>query len=453
MFSTSDTIVAIATPHGRGGIGVVRLSGRDANRIAGLLLRRRTPLPPRRATFGVIRSAAGGNGRILDEVVATYFQAPRSYTGEDVIEIAAHGSPPVLQEIVEAAMRHGARLAEPGEFTLRAYLNGRIDLVQAEAVADLIEAVTPLQARAAVDQLQGTLTSTIGAIDRQLFDLMARLEASLDFPEEGFHFVTPEEARGELEAVVGQLDRLVGEGRRGRMIREGATIAIAGRPNVGKSSLFNALVGAERAIVTSQPGTTRDALTERIDLDGVAATVVDTAGLRETGDVVEREGVRRAREAQGAASLVLLVLDGSRPLTADDRVLLADAGSTARLVVINKSDLPAAWSEETLAADGVRVSARTGEGIATLRRRMVERLTGADGWEDPPAITNIRHLALAEEAGAAVRRALDAVDAGATEEVVLAELGAAREALEAITGRRAPDELLHHIFARFCIGK
>ena len=232
-------------------------------------------------------------------MVATYFPGPASYTGDDVVELSAHGSPVVLRAIVTAAIAAGARLAEPGEFTLRAFVNGRIDLMQAEAVADLIDAVTPLQARAAFDQLHGTLTRTIGAIDAALFDLIARLEASVDFPEEGYHFVDPDA----LATVAGRAasngrDRLLADAQRGRLVREGLQIAIVGKPNVGKSSLFNALVGASRAIVTDGPGTTRDLVTEVVDLDGLRVTLVDTAGLRETSDSIEAEGVERARQAQ-----------------------------------------------------------------------------------------------------------------------------------------------------------
>lgn len=457
MFSTTDTIVAIATPPGHGGIGVVRIAGPDAPSIAAQLLDRRRPLRARYATVARIADHTVDPALVIDEVVATWFEAPRSYTGDDVVEIAAHGSPVILQRIVDLALAAGARLAEPGEFTLRAYLNDRIDLVQAEAVADLIEAVTPLQARAAMDQLEGTLTGAIAGIDAALFDLVARLEASLDFPDEGFHFITREAASAELEAVGRRLDDLARDGRRGRMIREGAIVAIAGRPNAGKSSLFNALVGVDRAIVTSVPGTTRDVLTERADIDGVAITLVDTAGVREATDAVEAEGVRRARQAHGIARLVVVVLDGSEPLTDEDRTLVTDR-SRERIVVVSKADLPRAWSDEAVATgnDGgaIVVSALTGEGMPALRRAVVTRLTGgAEPPRDVPAISNVRHLALVDDARDAVGRAREAASAGGTEELVLAELSAARSALDAVVGRKSPEDLLRHIFGRFCIGK
>ena len=386
-------------------------------------------------------------------MIVTWFQAPASYTGEDVVEFAAHGSPVVLRQIVERISREGARLAEPGEFTLRAYLSGRMDLVQAEAVADLIDAVTPLQARAAMDQLQGTLTSRIASIDSALFDLVARLEASLDFPDEGFHFITREVTRTDLGVLRDALDTLVRDGRRGRMIREGAVVAIAGRPNVGKSSLFNALVGADRAIVAELPGTTRDVLTERVDLEGLVVTLVDTAGLREGGDVVEVEGIRRAREAHGIARILLIVVDRSSPLTSEDRTLVDSARDA--IVVTSKCDLPAAWGLETLPvlSPPVALSVRSGAGVDELRRRIVAAITNGESFDEPPAISNVRHVALVDDARMAVGRAADALAAGATEELVLAELASARTALEGVVGRRTPDDLLRHIFGRFCIGK
>ena len=278
---------------------------------------------------------------MIDEVVATYFPAPHSYTAEDVVEISAHGSVALLRDIVRAAIGAGARLAEPGEFTLRAFLNGRLDLVQAEAVADLVDAVTPLQARVAFDQLEGTLTRAIGALDRELFDLVARLEASVDFPDEGYHFVGPGEAGAALGGVRDGIDQLLATSASGRVIREGRHIAILGKPNVGKSSLFNQLVGTDRAIVAAGPGTTRDMLRETIDLDGIRLGLVDTAGIRASDDEVEREGVMRARGAAGVADLVVLVLDRSRPLEDVDRALMRETASSPRIVVVNKIDLAA----------------------------------------------------------------------------------------------------------------
>ena len=456
MFATDDTIVAIATPPGRGGIGVVRLSGPEACAITARLTRRDEPFVPRHATF--TRVFARETGMPVDQVVVTWFEAPHSYTGDDVLEISGHGSPMLLGRIVELAMAEGARPAEPGEFTLRAYLNGRLDLAQAEAVADLVDAVTPLQARAAMDQLEGTLTGEIAAIDAALFDLCARLEASLDFPEEDFHFVMREAAIAELQGIDERLARLFDAGRAGRVIREGRTVAIVGRPNAGKSSLFNALVGAARAIVTNVPGTTRDLVTERVDIGGLAVTLVDTAGLRDARDAIEAEGIARAHQAQSVAALTLIVVDGSAPIDSTEMEMIdrAHASSAATIVVRSKADLPAAWGEADeipMAAALVGVSVVTGSGLAELRERVVAALTEREDLRDLPVITNARHLALVEVALEGVRQARDVVAEGATEELALAELTRARDALEDITGRRTTDDLLRHIFTRFCIGK
>jgi tRNA modification GTPase len=442
MFSTTDTIVALATPPGRGGIGVVRVSGLHAEEIARRLIARERALEPRHATYAHIPAC--------DQVVATFFPAPRSYTGEDVVELSAHGSPVVLSGIVSAAMRGGARLAEPGEFTLRAFLNGRIDLPQAEAVADLINAVTPLQARAAFDQLQGTLTDAIGEIDARLFDLIARLEASVDFSEESYHFVQPGELAHALEQLTARTSTLVADGRRGRLVREGLQVAIVGKPNVGKSSLFNALVGASRAIVTEVPGTTRDLVTEVIDLEGLRVTLTDTAGLRPSDDVVEAEGIARARRAQEVADLVLVVVDGSLPLDRADRDVISHTADYRRVIVSNKSDLAI-----DPAQDFLPVSAATGAGLEALRGR-IARALDVELVNDPPAITNVRHIALVARAHEALSRARSAAGAdGAAipEEFVLADLQEARAALEEVSGRRTPDDVLAHIFSRFCIGK
>jgi tRNA modification GTPase len=476
MFSILDTIVAIATPPGRGGLGVVRLSGPEAHRIARCLLARDRDLAPRHATFSLVRLKPGAaydnqlpplpareshsrvesgfsspSGDAIDQVVATYFPGPASYTGDDVVELSAHGSPVVLRAIVTAAIAAGARLAEPGEFTLRAFVNGRIDLMQAEAVADLIDAVTPLQARAAFDQLNGTLTRTIGAIDAALFELIARLEASVDFPEEGYHFVDPGALANALDTLLERTRSLLVDAQRGRLVREGLQIAIVGKPNVGKSSLFNALVGASRAIVTDRPGTTRDLVTEVVDLDGLRVTLVDTAGLRETADSIEAEGVERARQAQSVSDLILVVLDGSERLDSLDRQIITQVIDCKALIVSNKSDLEPAWSR----ADVFRASARTLDGIAELRQAIVAALD-VEPLRDRPEITNVRHIALVEQAHAALLRGRAAAasdDGSLSEEFVLADLQEARAAFEAIVGRRAGDEVLSHIFSRFCIGK
>ncbi|MCC7125172.1 MAG: tRNA uridine-5-carboxymethylaminomethyl(34) synthesis GTPase MnmE [Acidobacteria bacterium] len=480
MFSTDDTIVAIATPPGRGGIGVVRLSGSDAHRIAGEMTGRQH-FEPRHATFCVL--PADDSTQTGDEVVVTAFPAPHSYTGEDVVEISAHGSPVILDGLLARAMARGARLAEPGEFTLRSVLHGKRDLVQAEAVADLIDAVTPAQARAAFDQLQGTLTHEIGAIEQALFDLMARLEASLDFPEEGYHFAERPAVITELQQQTTRLDALLATARGGRLLRDGAVVTIVGTPNAGKSSLFNALLRANRAIVTPVAGTTRDLLTERVEIAGYAITLVDTAGLRDAADAIEHEGVTRAKGAIDVADLAIVVLDRSRPLSADDRDVLRDTASMPRVIVANKSDLPSAWPQEddARALSPIEVSAATAHGLDVLESALLDALTSerdatrrqddrdeaapasigvvhrgatTSDHRDPVRVTNLRHIDLLSRARTAIDRAHSGL-AGANlpEDLVLVDLHDAAERLQEVTGRRTTEDLLARIFSRFCIGK
>jgi tRNA modification GTPase len=446
MFSTEDTIVAVATPPGRGGLGVVRISGRDALRYAEQLTGQHD-FQPRHATF--VRITGDGT---FDQAIVTWFRAPASYTGEDVVEISAHGSPVLLQSIVKRALDAGARLAAPGEFTLRAYLSGRIDLVQAEAVNDLINAVTPLQVRSAFDQLEGTLTERIRRVDAELFELSARLEASLDFPEEGYHFVEPGTVADAIARVRGSIRSVLDGARAGRLIREGAQVAIVGRPNVGKSTLFNALVGAGRAIVTDIPGTTRDLLTERADVHGIPVTFVDTAGIRaEAADPVETEGMSRATQAAHVADLVLVVFDGSLGWTDGDASMKDKSRASTTIFVASKSDLPASAGVASPGA-AIRVSAVTGEGLPELRTAIATGL-GADLARDTPAISNLRHVGLLEGATAALDRARSAAANETPEEFVLADINDARTLLEEVTGRRTADDTLNAIFGTFCIGK
>jgi tRNA modification GTPase len=457
VFSTTDTIVAIATPPGRGGIGVVRLSGPEAVQIAGQLVSHAGEFEPRHAT---VTRIVQSDEQPIDEAIVTCFPGPSSYTGEHVVELAAHGSPVVLRAIVTRAIASGARLAEPGEFTLRAFLNGRIDLMQAEAVADLVDAVTPLQARAAFDQLQGTLTRAIGQIDARLFDLVASLEASLDFPDEGYRFAEQGRLDAALDEIIAGMQRLLRGAQQGRLIREGLQITIVGKPNVGKSSVFNALVGTARAIVAEAPGTTRDLVTETVEIGGLRATLVDTAGLRPVAEVVEAEGVSRARAARQVSDLTLVVVDRSEPLTESDFDILSQVIDNKRVIVVNKIDKPAAWALGALGPTGVHdrvaeVSATQDIGFDALRR-LVAVAMDVEPLSDSPGITNVRHIALVRRAHAAVSRARAALGDGGralSEEFVLADLQAARTALEEISGRRTTEDLLGHIFSRFCLGK
>src|SRR5258705_8507274 len=452
MFATDDTIVAIATPSGRGAPGVVRRSGPRARELAGRILERGAHLQPRHATFTRVRRERDESA--LDEVVATFFPAPHSYTGEHVVEISGHGSPVLLQAVLQRAIAEGARLAEPGEFTLRAFLNGKRDLVQSEAVADLIDAATPLQARIAFDQLEGTLTGHIGALDARLFDLIARLEASLDFPDEGYHFVEPVRAAADIGSVIALLDGLLAGATAGRMIREGATVVIAGRPNGGKSSVFNTLAGANRAIVTAIPGTPRDLVTETIDVQGVAVTLVDTAGWRAKRDIVESEGVARGAHARSIADLVLLGVARTEPLGGEDWRVLDEQSNTNRVVVLNKSDLPSEAARTFTDREAVAVSALSGDGFDALRRTIATALVGEERLRDEAGISNTRHIALLEQCRASLDTARRAAETGSVpEEFLLIDLQAARMRLDEIVGRRTSEDVLRHIFERFCIGK
>lgn len=459
MFATDDTIAAIATPAGRGALAVIRISGPAALSIVHTLVGSTTPLQPRYATVVRVRDrSAAGIARVSDQAIAIFYPHPASYTGDDLVELSLHGSAAVVQGVLAAAVTHGARLAQPGEFTLRAFLSGKLDLVQAEAVADLIDAVTPLQASAAFDQLNGTLTTAIGAIESRLFDLMARLEASLDFPDEGYRFVEPAATADAITEIRDRIRTLLAHSARGRLLREGATVALAGVPNVGKSSLFNALLNTNRAIVTAVPGTTRDLLTERVDIRGMALRLVDTAGIRVSGDEVEQEGMARTRGAMSAADLILVVLDGSRALTAEDRDLVQGSAGSRRVVVINKIDLPRAWrpAGELDGHAWVEVSAATRHGLDELVARVMVELAGTDREDEAPLVTNVRHADLLTRAAAALTHALDAIRLSSStvpEEFILIDLQEAAAFLQEIVGRRSTEDLLRHIFTRFCIGK
>jgi len=450
MFSTTDTIAAIATPPGPGGIGVVRLSGPDAQRIATALLSRTQQLRPRFATLAKIHDV---NGAAIDTAIVTLFAAPHSYTTEDVVEISVHGSPVILRGVLEAALERGARLARPGEFTFRAYLHGRLELTQAEAVADLIEAATPRQARLAYDQLDGSLVSRIREIEAQLFDLIARVEASLDFPDEGYHFVTAGEILQEIDAIAGAIGTLLGSAAAGRIVREGATVVLAGAPNSGKSTLFNALLGSPRSIVTAIAGTTRDLVTETVEIGGVPVRLTDSAGLRDTAEAVEQAGVERAEEASLSAQLIVRVVDRTTDLKTQLDVW-NNGPATDHVWAINKIDA-AGWAVAHI--DGrpiVEVSALEGTGIEQLKATMRDALLGRSAHADEPVVTNVRHIQLlrtARDVLSGLQRTIET--APPPEEFLLADLSRARGAFDELSGRRSPEDVLARIFERFCIGK
>ena len=449
MFSTDDTIVAVATPAGHGGVAMARLSGPAAHDIALAMARRTRPLAPRRAT----RSRLHGL-EVADDALLTYFPGPASYTGQDVVEVSTHGSPVVMAAVVASATGLGARAARPGEFTLRAFLNGKIDLLQAEAVQALVEAVSPAQARLAVGHLEGGLSTAVAGIVAALGELHLRLEASLDFPDEGYHFIDRAGAAAAVHDLHGQVHRLAEGESQARRLRDGFLVVVAGAPNVGKSSVFNALVGHDRAIVTPAAGTTRDLVTEHALVGNTHLQVVDTAGVRRAADVAEQEGIRRARAVTAEADLVLVVLDRSRPLGDDDRAVLDATSGQARIVVANKADLPSAWGEAGHDAT-LLVSAAAGSGIAALTGQLSAHADAATTASDL-LVTNERQRAHLRDARAHLAHACEALDrlAGEVpEEFLVADLVRARQALDELTGTSAAPDILAEIFNRFCIGK
>ncbi|MGA2600897.1 MAG: tRNA uridine-5-carboxymethylaminomethyl(34) synthesis GTPase MnmE [Bryobacteraceae bacterium] len=439
-----DTIVAISTPPGRSGIGVVRLSGPAAKSIAGRILRYRNELASWTAAMADL---VDRDGNAVDHVVVTFFQSPRSYTSEDVVEISCHGAPVVLRFCVERACDNGARLAEPGEFTLRAYLNGRIDLPQAEAVRDLIDSTTLYQARIAAQQVEGSVSKRIRPLKEKLLELISLLEAGIDFAEDDVSVAPAEEILRRLSPVEAGLKELAATFAYGKLVHSGITLAIVGRPNVGKSSLFNRLLEQDRAIVTEIPGTTRDLVSEVASIDGIPVKFVDTAGIRAGQDIVETLGIERSYQAMADADVTLVVFDLAAPSGAEDVALLERAKLQGRYVLVgNKTDL-ARVAE--MPDEFVAVSAITGEGIENLRRKIAPSIAR----EEPGFITSIRHEQLLREALEALAQARDAVEFGIPHEMLLLDLYAALRPIDAITGATTADDILNRIFSTFCIGK
>jgi tRNA modification GTPase len=449
---TADTIAAISTPPGRGGIGIVRLSGPDACSIAVQLVRLRYPLEPAHARLADVLDDSDCAQRI-DEALVTYFAAPHSYTSDDLVEIAAHGSPIVLELLLSRALALGARLADPGEFTQRAFLSGRLDLTQAEAVRDLIDAQTLTQARQAASQLGGALSRRVAPAKQALVDLIALLEAGIDFAEDDVEITPQAEIARRIDALTPPLAALAASFARGRIVHDGLTLAIVGRPNAGKSSLFNCLVERERAIVSATPGTTRDTVSERIALDGIPLELVDTAGLREAAGEVEQLGIQRSREALADAHLVLIVLDATQPLNDEERRLLAAASGRPALVAFNKCDLAAASSlPDAIGLPALPTSALTGQGIAALRERILALATGGAASE-PGLLTTLRHQQAIQSTLAALADAAQANNSSIPHEMILLDLYRALWALDSLTGQTTPDDILNLIFSTFCIGK
>jgi tRNA modification GTPase len=446
-----STIVALSTPRGRGALAVIRLSGPYAIAIA-----QRMGLPEvedRRATLTTLTRPK--DNEALDQVLLTCFRAPHSLTGEDVVEISCHGSPAVVRSVIDTTLELGAVLAGPGEFTLRALSNGKINLAQAEAIRDLIAAQTDAAVKQASRQLHGELSVALGPHKEKLVEAIVVLESALEFVEDDLPAPRLHEIDQELVTVSAGIERLARTYAAGRLLQEGIKVTITGRPNVGKSSLFNGLIERERAIVTDIPGTTRDTLTEAIDLEGIPVILTDTAGLRETTDGIETLGMERTRRAMGDSDLVLVVLDGSTELGPSDRDLLAQTENTRRLVVRNKSDLPAfnASSGCVGALQPINVSARTGEGLTALRSAILASLHN-NGIEDGSLlITNARHYDLLCSTERELEAARSDLREGHSEELVLAPLHNALRFLGQITGETTTEDILSEIFATFCIGK
>jgi len=445
-----DTIVALSTPPGRGGLGVVRLSGSESRAIAQRFLRF-VRQPHWKTWSSELARLLDPNGAPIDQVVVSFFEEPRSYTAEDVVEIACHGAPVVLSLCVELAVAHGARLAEPGEFTLRAYINGRIDLPKAEAVRELIDATTLYQARVAAQQMEGSVSRRIRPLKEQLLELISLLEAGIDFAEDDISVASAEQILARLAPVEQGLRALLDSFAAGKLVFSGFTLAIAGLPNVGKSSLFNRLLQIDRAIVTDIPGTTRDTVSESTALNGIPVKLVDTAGIHESIDLVERLGIERSHQAVADADLTLLVFDLSAEAAEQDFALRAKLAARKPLLVGNKSDLPRQFSGVD---DLLPVSAVTGEGIAALQQAIFQRLAPS-GLAAPEsgAITSIRHETLLKESVAALENARRAVGFGLPHEMLLLDLYAALRPVDAVTGATSADDILNRIFSTFCIGK
>lgn len=453
VLETEDTIAAIATPYGRAALGTVRISGPESLAITSKIFVRKSPaaITPYRPTLGTII----GKDRQMDEALLTYFQKPHSYTREDLVEITCHGNPLILDQVLGSVVDAGARLARPGEFTYRAFLNGRLDLVQATAVDDLISADSIYQAELALQHLGGKLSGRLQALRNSFIELISLLEGNIDFSEEQhYNFIDRQQAVERLTILTQQIQGILGTFERGRLIRDGFHIAIVGKPNVGKSSLFNALLGEGRAIVTAIPGTTRDYLRERLTIGNFLVHLTDTAGVREGSEEIEQEGIKRSLQVIESTDLILFVLDGAKPIDEEDRRLWKEIGTKDRLVLLNKSDLPG-WSDQGWPGDKrMSISATMETGIQDLldfiREYMENRVRY--GQEDF-LISNYRHRESLEGALDSVNRASKSLEAGMSEEFAMVDLHQALQRVGEITGEVTIDDIYQHIFSNFCIGK
>ncbi len=458
--SAADTIAAIATALGEASIAVIRVSGPEAVERVAPLFRSKTDLrraPSHTVHYGWICDPE--TGERIDEVLVTVMRAPRSYTAEDVVEISTHGGIVAVQAVLRAVLKQGVRLAEPGEFTKRAFLNGRIDLAQAEAVIDLIRSRSEKAFRVARRQAEGALSARIRELRRRLVELLAHVEVNIDYPEHDVPQVTAELVAGVCSEALREVNELLRRAAEGKILREGIVTAIVGRPNAGKSSLLNALARENRAIVTDIPGTTRDIVEETVTLGGIPLRLLDTAGIRETADVVERIGVERSRHALREADLILLVIPHDEPLHEEDRRLLAELAERPAIVVVNKVDLPGRLEADELARLAgdrpvVRVSAKEETGLEHLEQAVRELFFGgAIETEDLTYVSNARHIALLERAAASLRDAVAAAEAGMPVDLLQIDIAAAWEALGEIVGEAVGESLIDQIFSQFCLGK
>jgi tRNA modification GTPase len=453
---TTDTIVALSTPPGRSGIGVIRLSGpRSLEIVSALVSDDKFEPEPNRATLRNIHDPE--TEAILDSALITYFKSPHSFTGEDVIELSCHGSPILLRHLVDAILSLDARAAGPGEFTLRALSHGRLNLSQAEAVRDLINAQTKTAAQQAVRQLKGELSSRLQPIKESLLDIIVPLESSLEFVEDDLPEVALDHLNARLSDLARRVEALASTFSAGRLLKDGLKVTFAGRPNVGKSSLFNGLLSVDRAIVTDIPGTTRDSLSELISLEGIPVLLTDTAGVRSSSDEIENLGVERSRRAMADADMVVVVLDGSRPFTPEDEAVIAEVVENTHLIAVNKSDLETYKSDHLQRVCDrstiVSVSAKTGAGLDALRAAILGPFVAQDMETIGFLITDARHFDLLRRAQSALISSGELLKQHASEELVLVGLYDALRLLGQITGETTPDDVLSQIFATFCIGK
>ncbi|NTU51389.1 MAG: tRNA uridine-5-carboxymethylaminomethyl(34) synthesis GTPase MnmE [Candidatus Aminicenantes bacterium] len=458
----ADTIAAVATPPGTGGIGIIRVSGGKSEDIAALLFKSSRPgfaLKSHRLHHGQIVSAR--SGKVLDEVLVTLMKKPQSYTGEDVLEIHCHGNPLILQAVLAEAVHAGARLAEPGEFTKRAFLNGRIDLCRAEAVADIVGARTGRGLEIARAQNRGELSGKIEGFRQSLIGILAELETAIDFTEEEVSGGAPVDARSRIDAILQDLDGLSSTYDRGKLVRKGVSAVITGKPNAGKSSLLNRLLGENRAIVTHIPGTTRDFIEEVIGIRGVPVRLTDTAGIRDPANIIEREGIDRVWERLSSADAVIMVFDGSAPLTAEDEAVIEKNRGRAAVPVINKSDLEQVIDAERLrsrlaGAKPLRISAKTGDGIPALLDAVYDLVTGQPRETDLDTdliITRVRHKTALEKTAAHLLQARESLAGGLSAEFVAFDIREALDSLGEITGMTSREDILDRIFSTFCVGK